>query len=119
MLATCSADFTCKVWDFNEFLCTKVRPPPPPAMQHCSAGTVQSQYIHARAGICGRGLILLAATVGGAALQTLKGHEHNVSSVRFLPSDDVKLLSASRDCTVKLWDSKTGAPPPTIQLLCL
>lgn len=34
---------------------------------------------------------------------TLTGHEHSVSSVRFLPGDN-HLLSSSRDHTVRVWD---------------
>lgn len=33
---------------------------------------------------------------------TLRGHEHSVSSARFLPGDD-RIISASRDQTVRIW----------------
>jgi platelet-activating factor acetylhydrolase IB subunit alpha len=33
---------------------------------------------------------------------TLRGHEHSVSSARFLPGDD-RVVSASRDQTVRIW----------------
>ncbi|KIH54528.1 WD domain, G-beta repeat protein [Ancylostoma duodenale] len=39
-----------------------------------------------------------------ACVKTLKGHDHNISSVCFLPSGDA-ILSASRDHTIKLWES--------------
>jgi len=40
-------------------------------------------------------------------LRTLRGHDHNISSVTFLPSGDF-VLSASRDKLVKLWDVENG-----------
>lgn len=40
-------------------------------------------------------------------LKTLHGHDHNISSVDFLPSGD-HLVSASRDKTIKMWEVATG-----------
>ena len=40
-------------------------------------------------------------------LKTLQGHDHNVSSVTFLPSGDF-LVSSSRDKTIKIWEVATG-----------
>ncbi len=40
-------------------------------------------------------------------LKTLRGHDHNVSSVCFVPSGDF-LLSASRDKTIKVWEVASG-----------
>jgi WD40 repeat protein len=37
---------------------------------------------------------------------TLRGHEHSVSSARFLPGDD-RVVSASRDQTVRIWSIAT------------
>ena len=37
---------------------------------------------------------------------TLRGHEHSVSSARFLPGDD-RVVSASRDQTVRIWNITT------------
>lgn len=39
--------------------------------------------------------------------KTIMGHEHEVSSLAFLPQGDY-LLSVSRDQTIKLWDSVSG-----------
>lgn len=39
--------------------------------------------------------------------KTLQGHEHEVSSVAFLTQGDF-LLSASRDNTIRMWDTITG-----------
>lgn len=38
---------------------------------------------------------------------TLSGHEHNISSVHFLPSGD-QVVSASWDKSIMLWDTSTG-----------
>ena len=39
--------------------------------------------------------------------RTLHGHDHSISSARFVPGDDF-VVSASRDCTIKVWDVKNG-----------
>ena len=40
-------------------------------------------------------------------IRTLQGHDHNVSSVAFMPSGDF-LVSSSRDKTLKMWEVSTG-----------
>lgn len=40
-------------------------------------------------------------------VKTLRGHDHNVSSVAFLGTGDF-LISSSRDKTMKLWDISMG-----------
>ena len=40
-------------------------------------------------------------------MRTMLGHDHNVSSICFMPSGDF-LLSASRDKTLKMWEVATG-----------
>lgn len=35
------------------------------------------------------------------------GHDHNVSSISFVPSGD-HLISSSRDKTIKMWEVSTG-----------
>lgn len=37
---------------------------------------------------------------------TLRGHEHSISSVCFLPGDN-QVVSSSRDHTVRMWDVQT------------
>ena len=50
-----------------------------------------------------------------AALQTLEGHTDPVNSVAFSPNGAL-LASASRDNTVRLWDTATGAALKMITL---
>ena len=40
-------------------------------------------------------------------MRTMLGHDHNVSSLSFMPSGDF-LVSASRDKTLKMWEVATG-----------
>jgi len=46
---------------------------------------------------------------------TLRGHEHSISSARFLPGDD-KIVSSSRDHSLRIWEvaSTFVLPPPSI-----
>lgn len=50
-------------------------------------------------------------------IRTLKGHDHSVSSVKFIPSGSGAdfLVSASRDKTLKIWDVATGYAVKTIE----
>ncbi|KAH7320271.1 WD40-repeat-containing domain protein [Stachybotrys elegans] len=40
-------------------------------------------------------------------IRTLQGHDHSISTVRFVPSGNL-LVSASGDQTLRLWDTATG-----------
>ncbi|KAJ9107474.1 hypothetical protein QFC21_000927 [Naganishia friedmannii] len=40
--------------------------------------------------------------------KTLQGHDHSVSSVKFLPPQGDFIVSASRDKTVRIWEVATG-----------
>ncbi|GFG06755.1 hypothetical protein IFM61392_04505 [Aspergillus lentulus] len=43
-----------------------------------------------------------------ANIRTLVGHDHSVSAVRFLTPTGNRLVSASRDGTIRIWDVSTG-----------
>ena len=54
-------------------------------------------------------------------MRTLQGHDHNVSSIAFMPSGDF-LVSTSRDKTLKMWEVSTGyvqLHTPQYELLCV
>lgn len=40
--------------------------------------------------------------------KTLQGHDHSVSSVKFLPPQGDFIVSASRDKTVRIWEVASG-----------
>ncbi len=42
-----------------------------------------------------------------ACLKTMHGHDHNVSSVTFMPGGDF-IVSSSRDKTIKMWEVANG-----------
>lgn len=51
--------------------------------------------------------IKLWELTGYECVKTMRGHDHNVSSVAFLPNGDF-IVSSSRDKTIKLWEVSTG-----------
>lgn len=58
-------------------------------------------------------------------IRTLYGHDHSVSSARFLPGDDF-IISASRDKSIKVWEVATGCvsrffenKPSLLSMVCL
>lgn len=65
--ASCSADMSIKLWNFEAFECIK----------------------------------------------TLRGHDHNISSIAFTANGDF-LVSASRDKSIKIWEVATGFNVKTI-----
>jgi len=40
-------------------------------------------------------------------VKTLYGHDHSISSAKFLPNDDF-IVSASRDRTIRVWEVSSG-----------
>ncbi|KAH7119392.1 WD40-repeat-containing domain protein, partial [Dactylonectria estremocensis] len=54
-------------------------------------------------------------TSSGACLQTLKGHDHSVTSVIF-SADGQRLASSSGDETIKIWDASSGACLQTLNV---
>lgn len=41
---------------------------------------------------------------GAGCLRTLRGHDHNVSCVAWVPPEGDTLVSCSRDQTIKFWE---------------
>ena len=50
----------------------------------------------------------------GECLKTLKGHKYSVNSVAYSP-DGTKIISGSRDQTIKIWDANTGECLKTLE----
>lgn len=48
-------------------------------------------------------------------VRTLHGHDHSISSARFMPNDDF-IVSASRDRTIRIWEVSSGCVPPPLSL---
>ncbi|POY70148.1 hypothetical protein BMF94_6731 [Rhodotorula taiwanensis] len=46
-------------------------------------------------------------------IRTLHGHDHSISTARFLPTDDM-IVSASRDRTIRVWEVSSGYCVKTI-----
>lgn len=103
VLATASDDMTVKVWDsesgdFERTLKGHTK-------------TVHDLAFDAKGSVlvtCAADLTLKVWDVADEykCVRTLHGHDHCVSSVSFLGSD--KLVSASRDKTIRIWELSTG-----------
>lgn len=76
--ASSSADLSIKLWDFNG------------SDYECLKTLTGNCFAHAN-----------------KIDNDILGHDHNVSSVAFLPSGD-KIVSCSRDKTIKIWEIQTG-----------
>ena len=48
---------------------------------------------------------------------TFRGHEHSISTCRFLPGD-TRVVSASRDRTIRIWEVATTYVTPSISAEC-
>ncbi|KAJ2789144.1 Lissencephaly-1, partial [Coemansia helicoidea] len=103
VLATASEDMTVKIWDsesgdFERTLKGHTK-------------SVQGMAFDAKGAVlvtCSADLTLRVWDVADEykCVRTLHGHDHCVSAVSFLGPD--KLVSASRDKTVKVWELSTG-----------
>jgi len=62
------------------------------------------------------GLLLVMGMVGcgGGEVQTLTGHTAGVNSVAF-SSDGQRIVSGSRDKTLKIWDANSGQELQTLK----
>ncbi|CAM9662975.1 unnamed protein product [Ascophyllum nodosum] len=109
VVASASEDATVKVWDYETGECERTLKghtnvvqavafsPSGQALASCSADTTIKIWDFAEGGAGGRG-----------CLRTLRGHDHNVSWVAWLPPAGDTLVSCSRDQTIKFWEVATG-----------
>lgn len=58
--------------------------------------------------------MLLWDVANGRALHVLLGHAADVADLGFSP-DAGLLATCSADCSLRVWDTRTGAPPTPFQ----
>ncbi|CAM9644761.1 unnamed protein product [Ectocarpus sp. 12 AP-2014] len=109
VVASSSEDATVKVWDYETGECERTLKghtnvvqsvafsPDGQRLASCAADTTVKIWNFSEGG------------AGGAeCLKTLRGHDHNVSCVAWVPPAGDTLVSCSRDQTIKLWEAATG-----------
>uniref|UniRef100_A0A1I7X8G4 WD_REPEATS_REGION domain-containing protein n=1 Tax=Heterorhabditis bacteriophora TaxID=37862 RepID=A0A1I7X8G4_HETBA len=119
VMASCSEDSTIKIWDFESGEFERSLKGHTDSVQDIAfdkTGKMLGLYLmyicFFKFSIkisCSADISIKVWEFGGSysCLKTLKGHDHNISSVSFLPSGD-GILSASRDHTIKLWEVASG-----------
>ncbi|KAL4933566.1 WD40 repeat domain-containing protein [Aspergillus undulatus] len=106
-LASGSEDFTIKIWDWELGECEKTLKGHIRAVSGLDYGGPKGNTLLAS---CSSDLTikLWDPSKEYANIRTLSGHDHSVSAVRFLTSNENHLVSASRDGTLRIWDVSTG-----------
>ncbi|KIJ96937.1 hypothetical protein K443DRAFT_10254 [Laccaria amethystina LaAM-08-1] len=104
VIASASVDATVKIWDWDSGELERTLKSHTKAVSDCqfdSTGKVLAT--------CSDDLFIKLWNVPDdyKNFATLRGHEHSISSVCFLPGDN-QVVSSSRDHTVRMWDVQTS-----------
>ncbi|KAF8584526.1 dynein regulator [Ramaria rubella] len=104
-LATASEDATLKIWDWETGDLERTLKGHTRTMIDCEFDSGKASR---RTVSCSYDLFVKLWNVDNdyQNFATLRGHEHSVSSARFLPGDD-RVVSASRDQTIRIWSIAT------------
>ncbi|KAF3165126.1 protein with putative role during mitosis [Orbilia oligospora] len=116
VVASAAEDATIKVWDWEHGELEQTLKGHTKAVLDLDYGGPKTGVLLAS---CSHDLTIKLWDPGNEynCIRTMKGHDHSVSSVRFIPSGSGAdfLVSASRDRTLKIWDVSTGYAVKTIQ----
>ncbi|KAF5392747.1 hypothetical protein D9757_000907 [Collybiopsis confluens] len=100
VVATASDDFTIKIWDWDGGELERTLKSHTKRVSDCQYNSTGTTLVS-----CGYDLFIKLWNVENdyQNFATLRGHEHSISSARFLPGDD-KIISSSRDHSLRIWD---------------
>lgn len=119
ILASASVDATVKIWDWETGELERTLKGHTKAVTDCdfdSSGKILGMFYpllfvgvsQVDPATCSQDLFIKLWNVieDYTNFATLRGHEHSISSVRFLPGG-ARVASSSRDSTVRIWDVQT------------
>ncbi|THV06209.1 dynein regulator [Dendrothele bispora CBS 962.96] len=100
VVASASDDCTVKIWDWESAELERTLKAHTKRVSDCQYNSKGTMLV-----TCGYDLFIKLWNVENEYQNsaTLRGHEHSISSARFLPGDD-KILSSSRDHTLRIWE---------------
>lgn len=106
LIISASEDATVKVWDFETGDYERTLKGHTDSVQDIALDLASGGKLLAT---CSADMAIKIWDFHGSydCIKTLQGHDHNVSSVCFLPSGD-HLVSSSRDKSIKVWEVATG-----------
>lgn len=104
VVASASEDSSIKIWDWETGEFERTLKAHTKAVQDCDYDS-KGQYLVS----CSSDLTIKLWDVENdySSSKTFHGHDHSISSVRFLPGD-AQIVSGSRDQTIKIWEIASG-----------